>query len=310
MILVDGLVRKYGSNTAVNGISFRVGRREIIGFLGPNGAGKTTTLKVLAGCLYPSEGKVTIADSDITEHPIRCRTMIGYLPENNPLYEEMEVSEFLEWSAGVRSVPKQKRKACVSAAIEKCGLSTVIGKDIGQLSKGYRQRVGLARAILHDPPILLLDEPTAGLDPNQAAEVRRLISDLRREKTVLLSTHILSEVRSTCDKVIIIHRGQLAAQGSLEELSAGASEGQKIIFSLKTGIDAEKIKQKISSIEGTASVSHCAQAGEEIFSVSMKSSAEDGRSLIFRTAADNNWPLLELRKETVTLEEVFRSLTA
>lgn len=309
MIEVENLTRRYASNVAVDGISFSVSSREVVGFLGPNGAGKTTTLKVLTGCLYPSSGRISIAGRNVEDHPIECKKAVGYLPENNPLYEEMEVSEMLEWSAGINAVPASSRKAAVRSAVEKCGLSEVIGRDIGHLSKGYRQRVGLARAILHDPPILLLDEPTSGLDPNQAAGVRDLISELRREKTVLLSTHMLSEARSVCDRVIIINRGKIAAQGRPDELASAAAREQKITIVLRRGQDREQVRRALSSLRGAASVSCSAEADGDSFTVVSDQAAEDMRGEIFRTAAGLKWPLLELRRERITLEEVFRNLT-
>ena len=309
MIRAENLVRKYGNTVAVDGISFEISPREVVGFLGPNGAGKTTTLKVLTGCLYPSAGKVSVADMDISERPLDCRRSIGYLPENNPLYEEMETAEYLEWCARVRGVGPARRSTAVKAAIGRCGLASVVGREIGRLSKGFRQRVGLAAAILHDPPILLLDEPTSGLDPNQAAEVRGLIAELGKEKTVLLSSHILSEVKASCDRVIIIHKGRIAAQGTLAELEAGASRGQRVRLLLREGPEADAAAQALGAVPGVSAVAQETVDGERSFTISASVGEADLRAAVFELAARERWPLLELYGEGASLEEVFRELT-
>ncbi|MBI4424795.1 MAG: ATP-binding cassette domain-containing protein [Elusimicrobia bacterium] len=310
MIKVEELVRRYGETTAVGGISFEIPAREVVGFLGPNGAGKTTTLKVLTGYLYPTSGKVTIAGLDVSERSLDCRRSVGYLPENNPLYEEMEVVECLEWCARMRGLDASRAGRAIQSAVERCGLGAVVGKDIGQLSKGYRQRVGLAAAILHDPPILLLDEPTSGLDPNQAAEVRGLIAELRKEKTVLLSSHILSEVKASCDRVIIIHQGRIAAQGKPSELEAAGSAGQRLRLVLKADAEDPNIERALQGLPGVASVARERADGELAFLVAGQAEAGDLRSAVFGLAAERRWPLLELFREGASLEEVFRRLTA
>ena len=307
MIQAENLVRRYGSTVAVDGISFEIPAREVVG---PNGAGKTTTLRVLTGYLYPSDGKVTIAGMDVSERPLDCRRAIGYLPENNPLYEEMEVAEYLEWCARVRGVEPGRRAAAVKSAVGRCGLAQVVGRDIGQLSKGFRQRVGLAAAILHDPPILLLDEPTSGLDPNQAAEVRSLIAELRQEKTVLLSSHILSEVKASCDRVIIIHKGRIVAQGSPSALEAGASSAQRVRLLLKDSPETEDAGQALADLPGITGVEQERLGGELSFLISASQESGDLRAAVFELAAARRWPLLELYGEGASLEEVFRSLTS
>ena len=211
-------MRRYGPVTAVDGISFEVAAGQVVGFLGPNGAGKTTTLRILAGCLRPTSGKVAVAGQDAAADAVDSRALIGYLPENNPLYEDMEVCEYLRWCAGARGLSAADTSRAIARAVERCGLSEVAGRAIGELSKGYRQRVGLAAAIVHDPPVLLLDEPTAGLDPNQAVEIRRLIVELGREKAVLFSSHILPEVKAACSRALVIHKGKIAAEVPQEEL--------------------------------------------------------------------------------------------
>lgn len=314
MIHVDQLVRKYGITTAVDGISFDISRGEVVGFLGPNGAGKTTTLKILAGFLWPSSGTVTIFDKDVMEHSLECRRMIGYLPENNPIYEDMEVCEYLGWCAQLRGMNVDGRRQAMRRVIDRCGLGQVVGKDIGELSKGYRQRVGLAAAMVQDPPILLLDEPTSGLDPNQAVEVRDLIAELRKEKTVLLSTHILSEVQASCDRVIIIHKGRIAAQGTPQELGAAGAREQRIHLVLRSkNHGTEKgVKEKLSSLPGVVSVEaeDKKKKGELALSIEVEADADDLREEIFHLAAEKKWPMLELYRESRSLEDVFRSLTA
>ena len=312
MIRVDELVRRYGITTAVDGISFEITKGEVVGFLGPNGAGKTTTLKILAGFLWPSDGSVTIADMDVMEHSLDCRRRIGYLPENNPIYEDMEVAEYLGWCAAVRELPKGERERALRRVIERCGLGQVIGKDIGELSKGYRQRVGLAAAMVHDPPILLLDEPTSGLDPNQAVEVRELIAELREEKTVLLSTHILSEVQATCDRVIIIHKGKIAAQGTPQELGSAGAQEQRIhlVLRSKNHGSEDSVKEKLSGLPGVLAVASEAKDGELALSIRVKAESADLREKIFNLASEKKWPVLELYRESRSLEDVFRSLTS
>ena len=221
MIEVEGLTKDYGTVVAVREVSFSVGRGEVVGFLGPNGAGKSTTLRILAGFLGPSSGKVLIAGHDIGEASLAARAALGYMPEAAPLYPELKVREYLDFRARLKRVARGKRAAAVERAMQRTRVSDVSETTIGHLSKGYRQRVALADALVADPSLLILDEPTAGLDPNQVREVRALIKELSADKTVLLSTHILSEVEATCQRALVIDRGRLVAQGTLEELSRG-----------------------------------------------------------------------------------------
>jgi len=221
IIEVEGLTKDYGSVVAVRDVSFSVGRGEVVGFLGPNGAGKSTTLRILAGFLGATSGKVRVNGHDIAEDSLLARASLGYMPEAAPLYPELRVREYLEFRARLKRVPRAKQKASIERALERASLKDVAQTSVGHLSKGYRQRVGLADALVADPPLLILDEPTAGLDPNQVREVRALIKELASDHTVLLSTHILSEVEATCQRALVIDRGRLVAQGSLEELSRG-----------------------------------------------------------------------------------------
>jgi len=224
MIEVTDLTKDYGTVVAVRAVSFSVGKGEIVGFLGPNGAGKSTTLRVLAGFLGATSGRVRIAGHDIAEAPLAARRALGYMPESAPLYPEMRVSEYLQFRARLKEVPRSKRASAVGGAMERAGVTHMAGTVIQHLSKGYRQRVALADALVANPPLLILDEPTAGLDPNQIREVRALVKDLGSERTVLLSTHILSEVEATCERAIVIDRGRLVAEGTIEQLRARAGE--------------------------------------------------------------------------------------
>src|SRR4051812_3672638 len=220
MIEVTDLTKDYGTVVAVRSVSFSVGKGEIVGFLGPNGAGKSTTLRVLAGFLGATSGHVRIAGHDIAEAPLAARRALGYMPERAPLYPELRVSEYLQFRARLKEVPRAKQNAAIGSAMDRAGVAHMAGTVIGHLSKGYRQRVALADALVSDPPLLILDEPTAGLDPNQIREVRALIKDLGGDRTVLLSTHILSEVEATCERALVIDRGQLVAEGTIAELRA------------------------------------------------------------------------------------------
>ncbi len=220
MIEVSQLTKDYGTVVAVRDVSFSVGKGEIVGFLGPNGAGKSTTLRVLAGFLGATSGRVSIAGHDIAEAPLAARRAIGYMPESAPLYPELRVSEYLQFRARLKEVPRAKQRAAIGGAMERAGVAHMAGTVIAHLSKGYRQRVALADALVANPPLLILDEPTAGLDPNQIREVRALVKELGRDRTVLLSTHILSEVEATCERALVIDRGRLVAEGTLAELRA------------------------------------------------------------------------------------------
>jgi len=226
MIRVESLTKCYGDLVAIDNLNFTVGRGEIVGFLGPNAAGKTTTLRIVTGYMPPTKGKCFVNDMDVLEHPTEVKELIGYLPENNPLYGEMEVTEYLEFIGRIRKVNNLQKR--LKDVIELCALDNVIGRNIGELSHGYRQRVGLAQAILHDPEILIADEPTSGLDPLQVVEIRNMIKEFGKKKTVILSTHVLPEVEATCNRVIIIHRGKIVADGSKDQIGK-LSTGEEII---------------------------------------------------------------------------------
>ncbi|WP_228557484.1 ABC transporter ATP-binding protein, partial [Myxococcus sp. AB025B] len=246
------MTKTYGATQALRGVSFEVPRGQVVGFLGPNGAGKSTTMKILAGFVTPTTGTARVNGLDVREDPVASRRMLGYLPENNPLYEEMMVRDFLDFVAEVRGIPKPLRAGRLRGAVERCGLASVLGKDIHQLSKGYRQRVGLAQAILHDPDLLILDEPTTGLDPNQIVEIRSLIKELGREKTVILSTHILSEVQSTCDRVLIINDGRLVADDTPERLGKGEGGTVTVVLTSRAGAGLQEavVSEQLGRVAG------------------------------------------------------------
>jgi ABC-2 type transport system ATP-binding protein len=312
MIRIEGLTKRYGATEALKGLSFEVPRGQVVGFLGPNGAGKSTTMRILAGSVHATAGRAFVAGIDVATDPVLARQRIGYLPENNPLYDDMMVVEYLRFVADVRGIGGDKRKTAITNAVERCGLTSVIGKDIGQLSRGFKQRVGLAQAILHEPDLLILDEPTSGLDPNQIVEIRALIKKLGEEKTVILSTHILPEVQSTCSRVLIISDGKLVADDTPERLTASASEGGavSIVLASKHGpLESAAAKGALLKVAGVTSVEEAAGEGFGTAGFSVRFSSEDPRRALFDTCITNDWVLLELRRTQVSLEDTFRKLT-
>jgi ABC-2 type transport system ATP-binding protein len=310
MISVDRLVKRYGRTVAVDGVSFTVQRGEVLGFLGPNGAGKTTTMRILTGFIPPDEGTATLAGHDVVESPLEVRRRIGYLPENAPLYEDMGTLEYLAYVGDMRAIPRVEVRPRLARIVDVCGLGPAVGKKIGQLSKGFRQRVGLAQAMIHEPDILVLDEPTSGLDPNQIIEIRNLIRTIGREKTVILSTHILPEVSATCGRVIIIAKGRLVASGTPEELSRQAAGGVAVTVSLRgEGSDMEGGLHALSVAQG---VEFLGRDGEALrYRVRAQDGVDAGRlaEAVSALAALRGWALRELTPRTVSLEDVFRELT-
>jgi ABC-2 type transport system ATP-binding protein len=313
MIRIEGLTKHYGPTQAVKGLTFEVQKGQVVGFLGPNGAGKSTTMRILAGSLNPTGGRAFVGDIDVVENPVAARKLIGYLPESNPLYDEMMVVDYLRFVADVRQVPMELRAARIKNAVERCGLTGVVSKDINQLSRGYRQRVGLAAAILHEPDLLILDEPTAGLDPNQIVEIRNLIKDLGKEKTVILSTHILSEVQSTCSRVLIINEGRLVADDTPERLTAAQEGGGMVTVTLAHrhggSLDAALVRTSLSSMAGVKSVEDTEGEGAGTLGFRIRHANEDVRRTLFESAVKNDWVLLEVHRTHVSLEETFRKLT-
>lgn len=297
-IEVKNLSKFYGEQAAVNDISFSIGKGEIVGFLGPNGAGKSTTMKMITGFIPASEGQIWVCGKEVNIDNIETRKHIGYLPENNPLYLDMYVKEYLEFVGKIYKIKNVKER--VKEMIALVGLEIEQNKKIGMLSKGYRQRVGLAQAIIHNPDVLILDEPTSGLDPNQLVEIRELIKRIGKEKTVMLSTHILQEVEAICDRVIIIRRGNLVADNLASNLQV-ASDTQ-VVFA---EFDGKVSKQQLLSIPGVTAVENISGNNFLIESESM----EDLRKAVATYAQQNNLLLLTLRVEEKSLEEVFKSLT-
>lgn len=307
MIEVRNLVKNYGNVKAVRDISFTVENGEILGFLGPNGAGKTTTLRVITSYLSPTSGNVFVDNLNVLDNSMEIRSLIGYLPEMNPLYHEMNVYEFMEFVANVRKFEKSKFKSRLNEVIELCGLKGVIHKSISELSKGYCQRVGLAQAIFHDPEILILDEPTVGLDPNQIAEIRKLIKNLGKEKTVIISSHVLQEIQATADRMIIINEGEIVANGTIEDLMSGFKGKTRLILELKNA--TEESISKIQSVNSEISLADIKTQGDSIVASLEYPNSLDPRQNIFDYALENKWTILEMSRHKTSLEDVFRNLT-
>ncbi|SNR33511.1 gliding motility-associated ABC transporter ATP-binding subunit GldA [Hymenobacter mucosus] len=299
MVEVQHLTKTFGPQVAVNNISFTAGKGEILGFLGPNGAGKSTTMKIATGYLPPSAGTVVVDGYDVQTAPLEVRRRVGYLPEHNPLYLDMYVHEYLEFIGSVHGLKGSQRRQRVQQMVERVGLGREQNKLIGALSKGYRQRVGLAQALIHDPGVLILDEPTTGLDPNQIGEIRTLIRELGQDKTVIFSTHILPEVAALCSRAVIINRGQLVADSPVAELRARAAGEMVIRAEFEQPVDLNIL----AMLHGVNSVVL------EKDSTYLIRAEFDQRAAISRIAASHGWVLLGLRQEEQSLEQVFQSLT-
>jgi ABC-2 type transport system ATP-binding protein len=309
MIEVEGLTKNYGYTRAVDKVSFSVRRGEVLGFLGPNGAGKSTTMKILTCYLAPTAGRAMVAGHDVFDDSLEVRKRVGYLPEDTPIYRDMTVVEFLQFAAEMRGMDRDKADGRIKEIGKRCGLGDVAGKLVGELSKGFRQRVGLAQAILHDPDIVILDEPTSGLDPNQIVEIRSLIKEIGREKTVILSTHILPEVQATCSRVVIISGGKLVADGTPDALRARERGGRYRVVVESNGVPKDAIRDRLAALSGVTRCEVIAgEDGSHAFAIDAGSSS-DLRKPIFRAAVDNRWTLLELAREAASLEDVFRNLT-
>lgn len=310
MIEVEHLTKDYGTVVAVRDVSFRVDRGEVVGFLGPNGAGKSTTMRILVGFLGPTSGNVRIDGHDVIEDSLEARRSIGYMPESSPLYPEMRVREYLTFRASVKKLPRSERTRAVNRSMEQAAVSEMSETLIGHLSKGYRQRVGLADALVANPPLLILDEPTAGLDPNQIRDVRKLIRALGETHTILLSTHILSEVESTCDRAIVIDRGRLVAEGTLDELRARRRAGGA---SMLVRGDESVAKKVLSSLDGVKKIKVAAEGDEaKRYRIQFADDVSDTSDLIERAIAGLVTAGLGVREASpvrATLEEVFAELT-
>ena len=305
MIDVTDLTKSYGPVEALRGVSFSIAGREIVGLLGPNGAGKTTIMKILTGYLHPDEGTVTVNGLDVPTHTRQVQAQIGYLPETAPLYPELSVQAYLKMMADLRQIPEGEQVARISEAVYASGLQDHLTRPIGQLSKGFRQRVGLAQAIVHRPQLLILDEPTIGLDPTQVVEIRHLIRSLAEHSTVLFSTHILSEVEALCDRVIILINGLVKADARLSELAATA-DAVLVLADAPRGVDAA-----LGKLAGVRGVEHIqTPEGFPAYHVQGRSQATSGDlcPAIYQLAREQNWPLRELRRDVRTLETVFNEL--
>lgn len=310
MIAVTNLVRDYGPIRALAGVSFTVERGQVVGLLGPNGAGKTTCMKVLTGFIAATSGEVTIDGRDIVEHGVAVRRRIGYLPENAPVYPDMRVRDYLRFVARVRDIPTDRIADRIQAVARTVGITGVMDQDIGTLSKGYRQRVGLAQAMVHDPEILILDEPTSGLDPNQIVEIRELIKELGRDRTVILSTHNLPEVTATCNRILLIHRGRLVADGTPAQIQAQHGGGNTFRLSIAPGNAASPVADRLGAIEGVTTVTALDPTTKGIGEWRVEAQGDtDVRPELFRCAVTHGWTLLELHRERQDLETIFQRLT-
>jgi len=308
MIKIDKLTKYYGDTCAVDQISFEIKKGEILGLLGPNGAGKTTTMRVLTCFLKPTSGDIKVKDFYIRENPVEIKALIGYLPESAPLYPDMLVYDYLEFVADVRQIEKAEQNSRIKSLSEMCGINEVMHRPISELSKGYKQRVGLAHAMMNDPEILVLDEPTSGLDPNQIVEIRDIIKRIGREKTVILSTHILSEAEATCDRIVIINKGKIVADGTTAELKREAGSDYILQVSLQYS-EFEDIKKNLQTIPEINDVI-LTNSKDGIIDFHIACSGEkDVRPDVYEVIKNNNWPLLEFYRETRTLETTFRELT-
>jgi ABC-2 type transport system ATP-binding protein len=305
LLTLDGVTKRFGRVTAVDGVGFTVDRGEVVGFLGPNGAGKSTTMRLITQYLGPDTGEIRLDGVPLDTAGRDAKRRIGYLAENNPLYSDMLVAEYLAFIVQLRQIPPGKRPAAIDQAVARTGTESVYYRPIGELSKGFRQRVGLAQAIVHEPDLLVLDEPTEGLDPNQRVEIRHLIGDLGRERTVILSTHVLPEVQHTCSRLLIISRGRLVADGPVRQLLARAQGLQQIaVEAAGAGVIDE-----LRTLPSVQSVADRGAAAGRTRAIVTAAGADDLRPAIFRLAQQRGWTLYELHEEGGSLEQLFRELT-
>lgn len=305
-IVVEDLAKNYGDFWALNGISFQVEPGEIVGFLGPNGAGKSTTMKILTCFMAAARGKAKVAGFDVYEDSEKVRQKIGYLPESVPLYDDMMVYDYLKFIAEIRGVPADKRHEAVKRAAKLTGLEPMIAKNIIELSKGYRQRVGLAQAIIHEPEVVILDEPTSGLDPNQIVEIRDLIKEIGKQKTVIFSTHILQEVAAVCDRIIVINHGRIVADGTVDELSALVAEADSGL--LVTAPSKSAVRTRLASLPGVTAIEELKQLGDEtLYRLDCRDAAQ-ARVAVFGVAEELG--VSEVKQHQPSLEDVFRALTS
>jgi ABC-2 type transport system ATP-binding protein len=305
-IVVENLTKTYGTQKAVDHISFRVKTGEVLGFLGPNGAGKTTTMKAITSFLVPDEGSIHVGDFSVDEQAEEVKKHIGYLPESNPLYEEMPIIDYLKFVAKVEGIPANRIEEKLREVIRVCGIQKEKHKKIGELSKGYKQRVGLAQALIHDPDVLILDEPTTGLDPNQIIEIRELIKKIGREKTVILSSHILAEVEATCDRILIINKGKIVAEGTTDELRKKSQAHEVVKVSIEEG-DVNEIFKSLQGLDETELVDFIDREKGE-FEIQSRTD-QTARRAIFNLCVEKHWVLTQMTPIETKLEDVFRQLT-
>lgn len=308
MIQVKNLTKYYSDLCAVDQISLDIQQREILGLLGPNGAGKTTTMRMLTGFLQPSAGSIHVKDYSIDEHPLEIKKILGYLPESAPLYHEMLVYDYLNYVADIRGIDKDRKMKRIRELADLCGINEVMHQPIDVLSKGYKQRVGLAHAMMNDPEILVLDEPTSGLDPNQIVEIRQIIKQIGKEKTIILSTHILSEAEATCDRVVIINQGKIVADGSTESLKESYVDKKIIHLSLQNA-SFESVESILSTIDGITGVTRDEETDNQLDVRLGCRSSIDPRAAIYENIKQTDWILLDFHQKTQTLETIFRELT-
>jgi len=306
MIELKDVTKKFGTKIAVDGISFKIEKGDIVGFLGPNAAGKTTTMRIITGFFPPTSGQVKIAGYDISKDSIAVKEKIGYMPENVPLYKELTVYSYLKFIAEIKGVPKDKIESRIEKAMKEVGISQVKNTIIGKLSKGFKQRVGLAQAIINDPEILILDEPTVGLDPVQIKEIRSLIKNMKGERTIILSTHILPEVSMTCDKVIIINEGKIIAQEDVKNLTNVSQKGAQIYVEVEA--PKSQFISEIKKLKAVENIEEKEKISEGIYSYNLTISEQKDIKDIVNKIVKNDWGLLELRRQQVTLEDVFLKL--
>ena len=308
MIEVTNLTKYYHTLCAVDQINFDIQKGEILGLLGPNGAGKTTTLRMLTGYLQPSSGNIQVKGLSVDTHILEIKKMLGYLPESAPLYHDMLVYDYLNYVAAIREIKGDQKLARIRHLADLCGINEVMHQPIGELSKGYKQRVGLAHAMMNDPEVLVLDEPTSGLDPNQIVEIRKIIKEIGKEKTIILSTHILSEAEATCDRIVIISQGKIVADGSSESLKRSAG-GKNIMYLSLQNADFLPLQESLADINGIENVSRISET-DSILSVRLAyESKDDLRPYVYRKIKETDWILLDFHQETQSLENIFRELT-
>ena len=308
MIHIENLTKYYHTLCAVDQINLDVEKGEILGLLGPNGAGKTTTLRMLTGYLKPSSGTIFVKGFSIDKHVLEIKKVLGYLPESAPLYHDMLVFDYLNYVAAIREIHRDQKLARIRRLAELCSINEVMHQPIGELSKGYKQRVGLAHAMMNDPEVLVLDEPTSGLDPNQIAEIRKIIKEIGKEKTIIISTHILSEAEATCDRIVIINQGKIVADGSTENLKQSAGGQNMMNLSLQNA-DFKSAKETFASISGIESVTRVAETNKTLNIRLGYQSTHDLRPDIYRKIRATDWIILDFHQETQSLENIFRELT-